>query len=82
MSANLENRFLGSLLGLSLADALGAVYEGGPIGTILWAVIGAGERGKRRWTDELTNFSVIRSLSPIVSSGSLLPAEPHRDPRR
>lgn len=52
MPPSLEERFAGCLLGLALGDAIGAPYEGGPIAGFLWQLIGAGERGKLRWTDD------------------------------
>jgi ADP-ribosylglycohydrolase len=53
-----EDRYAGCLLGLALGDAIGAPYEGGPLSGFLWQLIGAGERGKLRWTDD-TQMSLV-----------------------
>ena len=45
------NRFFGSLLGLALGDAFGALFEGGILERAVWAFIGT-RNGKRRWTDD------------------------------
>ncbi len=54
-----EERFAGSLFGLALGDAIGAPYEGGPLSGFLWQLIGAGERGKLRWTDDTQMTMVL-----------------------
>ena len=47
----LEDRFVGSLLGLALGDALGAPHEGGPLAKVAWRLVGYG-RGGLRWSDD------------------------------
>ena len=42
----------GCLLGLALADALGAPFEGGVLERALWRMIGTTRRGDMRWTDD------------------------------
>jgi len=46
------SRFEGCLMGLALGDALGAPYEGGPTGKLLWMILGKTPEGKMRWTDD------------------------------
>ncbi|MFC1680129.1 ADP-ribosylglycohydrolase family protein, partial [Elusimicrobiota bacterium] len=65
----LQDRFVGSLLGLALADASGAKYEGGLLGMILWETIGAGARGALRWTDD-TQMSLVLAES-LAGHGGL-----------
>jgi len=48
----LDDRFTGSLLGLALADALGARHEGGAFGAVAWWLAGGRARGLLRWTDD------------------------------
>lgn len=48
----LEDRCVGSLLGLALGDAFGAPYEGGILERALWGLIGRTYAGKRRYTDD------------------------------
>jgi poly(ADP-ribose) glycohydrolase ARH3 len=45
----LEDRFVGSMLGLALADALGAGHEGGIVERVAWRLL---TRGELRWTDD------------------------------
>lgn len=45
-------KYQGSMLGLALADAMGAPYEGGPLERFAWRLIGKTRDGKMRWTDD------------------------------
>lgn len=65
---NLEDRFVGSLLGLALGDALGARHEGGPIGQALWGALGIGKGDLLRWTDD-TEMAVGLAKSLIECRG-------------
>ena len=47
-----EDKFVGSMLGLALGDAMGARHEGGPLGQALWWALGIGKGGLLRWTDD------------------------------
>ena len=49
---SIADRFSGSMLGLALADAMGAKYEGGFIGALLWKAVGGEAGGLLRWTDD------------------------------
>ncbi len=69
---DLENRFTGSLLGLALADALGAPHEGGVVGGLLWAALGIGKGDLLRWTDD-TQMAVVLCRS-LAEHGGLEPA--------
>lgn len=51
------DQFRGCLLGLSLGDALGAPFEGGPLERLLWRIIGTTKQGEMRWTDD-TQMSI------------------------
>lgn len=51
-STPLEERFLGSMLGTGLGDALGAPHEGGILGWMLWQALSSKEPGLLRWTDD------------------------------
>ena len=48
----LADRFAGSLLGLALGDAIGAHYEGGVAGALVWRTLGHGSGRELRWTDD------------------------------
>jgi poly(ADP-ribose) glycohydrolase ARH3 len=48
----MEDRFVGSLLGVALGDALGAPHEGGHIEKIAWRLICLPHAGTLRWTDD------------------------------
>ena len=48
----MEDRFAGSLLGLALADALGARHEGGALGAAVWWALGGVGSAELRWTDD------------------------------
>jgi poly(ADP-ribose) glycohydrolase ARH3 len=65
---DLEDRFVGSLLGLALGDALGAWHEGGPFGAALWWALGVGKRGILRWSDD-TEMAMGLSKSLIENRG-------------
>ncbi|MBI4600375.1 MAG: ADP-ribosylglycohydrolase family protein [Planctomycetes bacterium] len=61
---SLEERFVGSLLGLALGDSLGAPHEGGPVAQAAWWLLGLGKRGILRWTDDTQMALVLaRSLA-------------------
>jgi len=47
-----EEIYLGCVLGLALGDAIGAPFEGDPIGRCLWKLIGKTKSGRMRWTDD------------------------------
>lgn len=53
----LEDKFIGTFIGLSLGDALGAPYEGGLIEQILWKFFSKTPTGEMRWTDD-TQMSI------------------------
>ncbi|MBI3270383.1 MAG: ADP-ribosylglycohydrolase family protein [Planctomycetes bacterium] len=67
----LEERFVGSLLGLALGDALGAKHEGGILGGILWVLVG-GTRGEKLWWTDDTQMAVGLAES-LVECGGLDP---------
>jgi len=50
--SDLEDKFVGSILGLALGDALGARYEGGLFGQALWWALGVGKGDLLRWSDD------------------------------
>ena len=57
----MEDRFVGSILGLALADALGAGHEGGIAERILWKFIA---RRRLMWTDDTQmTLGTIESLT-------------------
>jgi ADP-ribosylglycohydrolase len=58
----LEDRFVGSMLGLALGDAMGAPHEGGLIGSLAWWVLGIGHGDTLRWTDD-TQMAVVLAES-------------------
>jgi len=64
-----KDRIHGSLLGLSLGDALGAPFEGGPIERLAWWCITAATRTRLRWTDD-TQMSLSLAES-LAANGSL-----------
>lgn len=67
----MEDRTVGSMLGLSLADALGARYEGGALGAVVWWALGGMGSGGLRWTDDTQMaLGLARSL---VARGGLDP---------
>ena len=55
----METRYVGSMVGLALGDALGAPYEGGFVERAAWRLIA---RGKLRYTDD-TEMSIILAES-------------------
>lgn len=65
---DLEDKFVGSMLGLALGDALGAPHEGGPIGQALWWILGVGKGGLLRWTDD-TEMAIGLAKSLIENKG-------------
>lgn len=58
----LEDRFVGSMLGLALGDAMGAPHEGGFVGRFAWWVLGIGRGDTLRWTDD-TQMAVVLAES-------------------
>lgn len=66
MNAMTEDKFEGCLLGLSLGDALGAPFEGGPIERFLWKLIGTNSKGEMRWTDD-TQMSIDVAESLVAN---------------
>ena len=65
MPAGAVHRFEGCLLGLTLGDALGAPYEGGPVERLLWRCIGTTADGAMRYTDD-TQMSLDLAESLIA----------------
>ena len=55
--AELNDKFIGTFIGLSLGDALGAPYEGGLIEKFLWKFFSKTPTGKMRWKDD-TQMSI------------------------
>src|SRR5215813_2144106 len=66
--AELEDRYVGSLLGLALGDALGAPYEGGAVGQAAWWLLGVGKGNLLRWTDD-TEMAIGLATSLIEKRG-------------
>lgn len=64
----LEDRFVGSMLGLALADALGAKYEGGLVGRLIWKAVGGEVGGLLRWTDD-TQMAIGLAESLVECKG-------------
>ncbi len=64
----LENRFIGSMLSLALADALGAKYEGGLVGRLMWKAMGGEAGGQLRWTDD-TQMTIGLAQSLVECKG-------------
>jgi poly(ADP-ribose) glycohydrolase ARH3 len=64
----LEDRFVGSLLGLALGDALGARHEGGPIGQAAWWLLGLGKGDLLRWSDD-TEMALGLAASLVEKGG-------------
>jgi poly(ADP-ribose) glycohydrolase ARH3 len=63
----MEDRFVGSMLGLALADALGSEHEGGVIAGNIWKLI-YGRGNELRWTDD-TEMAVGLAESLIENNG-------------
>ena len=63
-----KDRFAGSLLALALADALGAPFEGGLLGSIVWKALGVAHGDVLRWTDD-TEMAVGTAQSLIACRG-------------
>lgn len=68
MFSVLEEQFVGSMLGLALADALGAKAEGGLIGGLIWRAAGGEAGGLLRWTDD-TQMAVGLAESLVEHGG-------------
>ncbi len=64
----MEDRFVGSMLGLALGDAMGAKYEGGPLGQAAWWVLGIGKGDLLRWSDD-TQMAMGLAISLIEKRG-------------
>lgn len=62
-----QERFVGSLLGVALADALGAPYEGGVFERITWSTVTA-FRSRLAWTDD-TEMTLGLAESLIENRG-------------
>lgn len=65
---DLESRYLGCLLGHALGDAVGAKYEGGPAGRLVWAMLGIGRRALLRTTDD-TRMTLALAESLVEHGG-------------
>jgi poly(ADP-ribose) glycohydrolase ARH3 len=63
-----EDRFVGSMLGLALADAMGAKFEGGFFGGLIWKALGGERGGLLRWTDD-TDMAVGLAESLVECNG-------------
>ena len=63
-----RDRYLGTMLGLALGDALGAPYEGGPVERLTWRLMGRTRQGQMRWTDD-TRMSLDVAESILACSG-------------
>ena len=63
--AELKDKFIGTFIGLSLGDALGAPFEGGLIERFLWKFFSKTPTGKMRWTDD-TQMSIDLAESILV----------------
>jgi poly(ADP-ribose) glycohydrolase ARH3 len=61
----MESRFVGTMLGLALGDALGAPHEGGWIERTAWKLIA---RGSLRYTDD-TEMALVLAESLLVHGG-------------
>ncbi len=72
MSFSLQ-KFRGGLLGLALGDAMGAPLEGGPVERLVWRMLGLGQRGRLRWTDD-TQMSLDLAQSLVTDRGLQLEA--------
>ena len=68
MGVDLKDRYSGSMLGLGLADALGARREGGVIGGFLWGALVGGGNKTLRWTDD-TQMSMLLAESLLECGG-------------
>jgi ADP-ribosylglycohydrolase len=61
-TTSIEDRFVGSMLGLALGDAMGAPHEGGFVGRFAWWVLGIGQGDTLRWTDD-TQMALVLAES-------------------
>jgi poly(ADP-ribose) glycohydrolase ARH3 len=61
----MESRFVGTMVGLALGDALGAPYEGGWMERAVWKVIA---RGALRYTDD-TEMALLLAESLLAHGG-------------
>ncbi len=71
MSLGVENRFLGTLLGLAVGDALGAPFEGGKAGTFRAEGMVAGgpwQLDPGQWTDD-TSMALCLAASIVECGG-------------
>ena len=68
MGPDLQDRYTGAMLGLALADALGARREGGAIAGYLWGAIVGGGKKALRWTDD-TQMSMLLAESLLECGG-------------
>ena len=70
--SELKDKFIGTFIGLSLGDALGAPYEGGFIERFLWKFFSKTTTGKMRWTDD-TQMSIDLAESILEKNKIVLP---------
>ena len=70
-SPSKQDQYKGCLLGLSMGDALGAPFEGGPLERVLWRLIGKTSTGRSRWTDD-TQMTLDLAES-ILDHGRIIP---------
>ena len=61
------SKYSGCFLGLATGDALGAVYEGGIIERLVWALIGKTRSGRHRYTDD-TQMSIDLAHSILTNN--------------
>jgi len=65
---SLEDRFVGSMLGLAPGDAMGVKYEFGDYGYSLWVAMGCDKSGMLRWTDD-TEMAIGLAESLVECKG-------------
>lgn len=61
------SRYAGCLLGLALGDALGAPHEGGIFERVAWRLLGIGQRGMLRYTDD--GEMALAGADALVAAG-------------